>query len=117
MSNNNVNSTVRRVAIEYGGLGSIPYFIIEEDGQMKFLKFLRIEIFWGVEDPMKPMCKGRILEYFGELEGCSTRTVFFQLIDLVPTEQDGTNDGQDTKNLSVLGHCFKIHGHPSFGPS
>ena len=37
MSNNNVNSTVRRVAIEYGGLGSIPYFIIEEDGQMKFI--------------------------------------------------------------------------------
>ena len=41
MSNRNVNSTVRKVAIEYGGIGSIPYFIIEEDGEMKFIPIER----------------------------------------------------------------------------
>jgi len=41
MSNSNVNSTVRKVAIEYAGIGSVPYFIIEEDGEMKFIPIER----------------------------------------------------------------------------
>ena len=41
MSNNNVNSKVRKVAIEYAGMGSQPYFIIEDNGEVQFIPIER----------------------------------------------------------------------------
>lgn len=41
MSNNNVNATVKKVAIEYAGLGSIPYFVITDDNGTTFIPIER----------------------------------------------------------------------------
>lgn len=41
MSNKNVNTTVRKVAIEYAGLGSKPYFIISDDKGTRFIPIER----------------------------------------------------------------------------
>ena len=41
MSDNNVNSKVRKVAIEYAGLGSRPFFVINDDDGVKFIPIER----------------------------------------------------------------------------
>tara|TARA_B100000427_G_scaffold73786_1_gene59820 strand:+ start:2027 stop:2185 length:159 start_codon:yes stop_codon:yes gene_type:complete len=41
MSDNNVNSKVRRIAIEYAGLGSRPFFVINDDDGVKFIPIER----------------------------------------------------------------------------
>ena len=37
MSNPNVEDRVKVMSVEYAGLGSKPYFVIEVDGEFKFV--------------------------------------------------------------------------------
>jgi hypothetical protein len=49
---------------------------------------------------------------FGQLESSSASTVAFELVDLVPTENDCSDDGQNTEDFCILGSSLKIHGIP-----
>lgn len=41
MSRENVNSTVKTIAIEYAGIGSQPYFVINDELGIRFIPIER----------------------------------------------------------------------------